>query len=86
MIEAFALKIDKPTSPQIFTVGSKLALIQLLERKEPEPEVLSQALRGERDRLAEGKRNAFLQTWIDQRRARLIESGDLLIDNSVVRS
>ncbi len=81
---AFALSPEKPTSPDIFTVGGRLVLIQLLEREAPEPEVLSAAIEGEREQLASAKRNAFVQNWIESRRSELLASGALRIDNTVV--
>ncbi len=41
-------------------------------------------MRGERERLATEKRNSFVQTWIDERRAQLIEAGRLRIDTSII--
>lgn len=82
---AFALSPDSPSSPSIFTVGSKIALIQLLDRSEPDETELAQALLGERERLETAKRNAFLQNWIEERRAELQASGKLRIDNSIIR-
>jgi peptidyl-prolyl cis-trans isomerase D len=81
---AFSLSLDAPSSPEIFAVSTKLALIQLLDRREPDEAVLAEALLGERERLEAAKRNAFLQSWIELRRAELQKSGELLIDNSVV--
>ena len=59
-------------------------MIQLLDRHEPEESVLAEAALGEQVRLEAAKRNAFLQNWIEQRRAELQESGKLLIDNSII--
>ena len=81
---AFALTPEHPSSPEIVTVGSKLVLIQLLDRSEPEPEVLEGMVAGERERLSTAKRNAFVQNWIDERRRALSESGTLRVDSSVV--
>lgn len=81
---AFALSLDAPSSPEIFTVGTKLALIQLLDRREPDEAVLAEALVGEMARLEGAKRNAFLQNWIEERRAELQLSGELLVDNSII--
>jgi peptidyl-prolyl cis-trans isomerase D len=82
----FALRLDKPSSPEIFTVGSKLVLIQLLDRNEPSETDLAATLAGERTRLRDAKKNAFVQNWLAARRTELLESGQLLIDNSVVES
>lgn len=81
---AFALRLDKPSSPEIFAVGTKLVLIQLLDRSEPSATDLAATIAGERDRLREAKKNAFLQGWLEARRSELLKTGDLLIDNSIV--
>ena len=83
---AFALTKDHPSSPEIVPVGSKLVLIQLLDRSEPEPAVVGSMVATERKRLATAKRNAFVQDWIDRRRKELTASGELRIDSSVVES
>ena len=83
---AFALQPDKPSSPEIFTVGSKLVLIQLLDRSEPSEADLGETIARERSRLEDAKQNAFFQSWVEARRSELIRSGQLLIDNSVVES
>ena len=82
---AFALDEESPSSPQIFSFEGKRALIQLLERVEPEPQLLAETALSEREGLANQKRNAFLQGWIDTRREELAESGDLLVNSSVVQ-
>jgi parvulin-like peptidyl-prolyl isomerase len=81
---AFALTEENPTSPEIFPVGSKLALIQLLERSDPDEADLEETMQGERERLAAGKRDSFVQNWIDERRTQLINAGELLIDSSII--
>ncbi len=83
---AFALRLDKPSSPEIFTVGSKLVLIQLLDRSEPSETELAGTVAGEQSRLQNAKKNAFVQSWVETRRTELQMSGDLLIDSSVVES
>lgn len=84
MATAFALSKEHASSPRIFEVGSQLVLIQLLDRKEPDEATLAEAMKSERERLAATKANAFVQSWIDERRRQLLESGQLRIDNSVV--
>ncbi len=83
---AFALRLDKPSSPEIFTVGSKLVLIQLLDRSEPSETELAGTVPGEQSRLQDAKKNAFVQSWVETRRTELQMSGELLIDSSVVES
>ena len=81
---AFALTPEHASSDEIFSVDAKQVLIQLLERTEPEPSELEAALKGEQERLATEKRNSFAQTWIEERRTQLIETGQLRIDNSIL--
>ena len=81
---AFALDPDSPSSPEIFKVGSKLALIQVMDRIDPEPDALADAAATEQTRLAEAKRDSFVQNWIQERRTQLSETGQLKVDSSVV--
>jgi len=81
---AFALTLEAPSSASVFTVGTKLALIQLLDRREPDEAELAAALVGERDRLEQAKRDAFLQSWVEERRGELQRTGKLRIDNSLI--
>lgn len=81
---AFAMD-EGQSAPHIFTVGTKLVLIQLLEHQEPEPEQVEGEMQARRDRLQTAKRNALLESWIQQRRRELEEQGRLLIDNSIIR-
>lgn len=83
---AFALRADRPNSPEIFAVGTKLVLIQLLDRSEPSEAELGEIITTERSRLQDAKQNAFFQSWVEARRSELIRSGQLLIDSSVVES
>jgi peptidyl-prolyl cis-trans isomerase D len=84
MATAFALREDRPSAPDIFSVNDRLVLIQLLERQEPSEADLLAAVANERDRIETAKRNAFVQNWIENRRSELLESGELRVDNSVV--
>ncbi len=82
---AFALDpMGIPSVPDIFEVGSRLVLIQLVERIEPDEDTLNDTIQQEQQRLAEAKRGAFVQSWIESRRSALVESGALRIDNSVI--
>jgi peptidyl-prolyl cis-trans isomerase D len=83
---AFALRADRPNSPEIFAVGTKLVLIQLLDRSEPSEAELGEIIATERSRLQDAKQSAFFQSWVEARRSELIRSGQLLIDSSVVES
>jgi peptidyl-prolyl cis-trans isomerase D len=81
---AFALTPAVSSSPEIFSVGGKLVLVQLLDRSDPEEEMLVAMIAGERTRLADAKREAFVQNWIEERRSELTESGELRVDSSIV--
>jgi peptidyl-prolyl cis-trans isomerase D len=75
---AFALTPEQPSSAEIFTVqGDKLALIQLLERKEPSPEEIEALVGEERSRLTEERKSQLEQSWITARRDSLAERGKL---------
>ena len=52
------------SSPQIFEVGGKLALIQVLERAEPAAEEIAAAAAAERSQLLEQKRRELSDTWL----------------------
>lgn len=85
MAVAFGMDLEQPSSPRIFSVGSKLALIQLLERVEPEESVLEAGTEQQRVVLLDRKRNEMVQGWIDARRAMLLEEGRLSVNESLVR-
>jgi len=80
LYEAFALESEGDSSPRPFEVGSKLVLIQLLERKAPAEEELEAATTAQRDTLLASKRNQALRAWIDTRREELEADGELFVD------
>ena len=59
------------SSPQIFEVGGKLALVQVLERHEPAPEEIAAASPELRTQLLEGKRRSLSDAWLAERRNEL---------------
>ena len=63
-----------------------LAIDIALDRSQPSEADLRDTIAGERSRLRETKRNEFLESWVEARRTELIQSGELLIDDSVVES
>jgi peptidyl-prolyl cis-trans isomerase D len=81
---AFAMN-DGQSSPHVFTVGSKLVLVQLLKHQEPDPEEVESQMQARQDQLQDAKRNALIETWIQQRRQELEEQNLLLIDDSIIR-
>jgi peptidyl-prolyl cis-trans isomerase D len=81
---AFAME-EGQSSPRAFAVGSRLAMIQLIERKEPEPEAVESAVLARRDQFRAAKHDAVVRNWIEQRRYELQQSGRLLVDASLLK-
>ncbi len=82
---AFALSPERPSSERSFQVGDRLALIQLLERKGPQPEELAAELAPERERLREARVAQNAQVWVELRRGELEASGRLVYDLGQLR-
>jgi peptidyl-prolyl cis-trans isomerase D len=76
---AFTLEPGK-SSDRIFEVGEKLALVQVLERREPQPEEVDPVVEAERRSLAQRKLDSQLESWLGARRAELLESNGLAVD------
>jgi len=68
------------SSPEVFEVGGRLALIQVLDRIEPEETQIASERAARRPALLAEKQNRALQVWLDDYRARLEQSGRLLIN------
>jgi len=81
---AFTLEPGQ-SSDRIFEVGEKLALVQLLERREPDPEEVEKQLEEERQKLSAGKLNRLTDAWVGQRRAQLADSGELVVNLEILR-
>lgn len=73
------------SSPTIFQAGDKVALVQVLERKEPDPEQVADRIGGVRDALLEAKRVARADTWLNARREELVADGELTVDLGSLR-
>jgi peptidyl-prolyl cis-trans isomerase D len=73
------------SSPRIFEVADKLALVQLLERKEPEAADVAKGLDDARKKLLDEKRMARTNSWVDARRDELIESGHLKVNLKAIQ-
>jgi len=86
MATAFALDLDHASSPTVHSVGSRLVLVQLLERKAPTAEELATAEAEIGPNLLNAKRNRMVQDWVDRRRQALEASGELLVNASLVIS
>ncbi len=81
---AFALTEEAPSSPRIFTVGTKLVLIQLIERPAPDDAALTDAILALESQLIEQKRGELIQNWVDTRREQLKADGRLLVNAELV--
>jgi peptidyl-prolyl cis-trans isomerase D len=83
---AFALDMEAASSTQVFEVGTRRVMIQLLERTSPTDVELEDAIYAQRDNLLAGKRNRRIQDWVDQKRTALEERGELLVNAELVIS
>jgi peptidyl-prolyl cis-trans isomerase D len=83
MAVAFSLEPGS-TSDRVFEVEGKLALVQLIERFDPEDDVVDAAVEIERQRLVSRKRQAYLSTWINQRRSELAKDGALVVNMELI--
>ena len=81
---AFTLTPEAPSAAQVFEVGDQQVLIQLLERQDPDPETLAQAVENAREALELQQQNALVQAWIDNRRASFENDRRLQINSAVV--
>jgi peptidyl-prolyl cis-trans isomerase D len=84
MARAFTLAAGE-SSDEVFEVGEKLALVQVLETREPEPEAIEARIAEAREELTNEKRNAQTQAWIESRRTALLARGDLTVNLNAVR-
>jgi peptidyl-prolyl cis-trans isomerase D len=81
---AFTLEPGR-SSDRIFEVGEKLALVQVLERREPEASEVDPVVEAERTSLEQRKLDAQLERWIAARRTELTESDELFVELDAVR-
>ncbi|MDH3521570.1 MAG: peptidylprolyl isomerase [Myxococcales bacterium] len=79
MATAFALAPGE-SSPRIFEVGNKLALVQLLERKEPQADAIEARMAEVRERLENAKRTLRADDWLDERREALLDAKRLAVN------
>jgi len=84
LASAFALEPGQ-SAPRIFEVGDRLALVQVLERKEADPQQVEDRVDALRANLLEQKRNARANTWINRRREALVNQGELRVDLESLR-
>jgi peptidyl-prolyl cis-trans isomerase D len=76
---AFSLEPGE-SSPRIFEREGTHALVQLLERVEPDPKLVEQDLEQTRTELLQSKRIARADAWLNARREELVAGGNLVVD------
>ena len=79
MAMAFALE-PGASSPRIFEDDGTLAMVQVLERQAAESTQVEERLEEARETLLEAKRTIRADTWVNARRAELVEAGELSVD------
>lgn len=84
--EAFRLDLSSPSSNSVHPLGSKLVLVQLLQRIEPGPEELEMAIQEQEEALLAAKRNGMVQQWVERRRSEWEKNGELLVNAAAVIS
>lgn len=72
------------SSPQIFEVGGKLALVQVTERLEPPAEEIAAAALALRTQLLEQKRSGLINAWLAERRNQLAAEGELSVNMALL--
>jgi peptidyl-prolyl cis-trans isomerase D len=79
MNAAFSLPAGQSSS-EIYDVGGRKVLIQVLERTEPSPEEIETARSSRREQLLLQKQNQVISAWLADFRLRLEESGRLRVN------
>ena len=65
--------------PRVFEAGDRLALVQVVERKEAPADQVQAALEPRRQQLLSEKRDERSAAWLDRRRKQLVEDGELVV-------
>ena len=81
---AFAASPDKQSLDRVFDVGTKLVMVQVLERRGPSEEDIARELPAERTKLLAARRNQLRSEWLGEARTRLAREGDLVVDLSAL--
>lgn len=76
---AFTLDAGE-SSPEIFPVGERRVLFQVLEHSRPDPETVAAERNARRERALAEKQNRLLQIWIDDYRRQLEAAGRLRVN------
>jgi peptidyl-prolyl cis-trans isomerase D len=83
---AFTLSAEKPSDATLHSGGENVfVLIQLLEKKTPTEEELTQGLAQMRDQISEQRRSAIETLWLSELRDRLSENNELVYDVAAFR-
>lgn len=81
---AFAASTEHPSLDRVFTVGDRLVLIQVLERRGPSGEEIAKQVGEERKKLLEARKNELRGEWAREARSRLMKAGTLTVDLSAI--
>jgi parvulin-like peptidyl-prolyl isomerase len=73
------------SSPGVFEVDDRFALVQTLEHESPEPEQIDPLVAAKREELLQAKRNERTEAWVNMRRKELTESGDLIVNLAAIQ-
>ena len=76
---AFTLEPGQ-SSDRIFEVDERLALVQLLEHRDPDPEEIEKQVEEELKQLSSKKMNRLIEVWVGKRREQLADSGELIVN------
>ena len=80
---AFGLEAGQ-SSPRVFTLENGLALVQVLERWEPEESEIAARLDAAREELRVAKREVRFDDWLGERRGSLIDSGEIVMNRDAL--
>jgi peptidyl-prolyl cis-trans isomerase D len=72
------------SSPQIFDLDGKLAMIQVTERHQPTAEEIAAAAVDQRTQLLEVKRRTLIDGWLAERRNQLASEGQLGVNMALL--
>ncbi|MEE8474324.1 MAG: peptidylprolyl isomerase [Myxococcota bacterium] len=81
---AFTLA-EGESSERIFEVGKKLVLVQLFESKAADSQTIEAQIDAEQERLLTEKRDAQIGAWVEDRRSKLVASGELNVNLEAIR-
>jgi peptidyl-prolyl cis-trans isomerase D len=73
------------SSPRIFEVDERFALVQTLERDYADTAQVDPLVEAKREELLEAKRNQRIEAWMNVRRDELIDSGELVVNLAAIQ-